>query len=90
MFHTKIYDEQKFRNKSLVVVKNVETSGTDLEVVFKDIYSNNYDLSIILTDGYYDKISMPPNKNKRVVFIISKEGKADHPLAEYGITVKSN
>jgi hypothetical protein len=90
MFHTKIYDEQKFRNKSLVVVKNVEKSGTDLEVVFKDIYSNNCDLSIILTDGHYDKISMPPNKNKRVVFIISKEGKADHPLAEYGITVKSN
>jgi predicted metal-dependent peptidase len=89
MFHTEIYGENKFKPGSPVVVKNVETGGTDLEVVFKDIYSNRYDLSIILTDGHYDTISIPPNENKKVVFIISKEGQAEHPLTKYGITVKS-
>jgi predicted metal-dependent peptidase len=89
MFHTIIYGEQKFKPGSPVVIKNVEIGGTDLELVFKDIYSNRYDLSIILTDGYYDTISIPPNENKKVVFIISKEGTAEHPLIKYGITVKS-
>jgi predicted metal-dependent peptidase len=89
LFHTAIYSEQKFKSGSLVVVKDVKTGGTNLEAVFKDIYSNRYDLSIILTDGHYDAISMPPNENKKVVFMISKEGRSDHPLTKYGVTVKS-
>lgn len=88
MFHTQLYGEKKFKPGSPVVIKNVESGGTDLDLVIKDAYSKNYDLSIILTDGYYDAISIPPQEGKKVVFIISKGGQEDHPLKKYGVTVK--
>lgn len=93
LFHTSIYKELDFGRSSKIDRDNIESGGTDLECVIENIIKTKPDLSVILTDGYYDNVryesmlkygdKMPP-----IVFIITKEGTVDHPLKRLGTTIK--
>lgn len=75
--------------------KNVKMGGTCLENSLENILKKRPDLSLILTDGYYSDIDesrwlKPGQRFPQTVFIIEKQGTAEHPFAnrEWSTTVK--
>jgi predicted metal-dependent peptidase len=92
-FHTAIYKTVKFNRSTVVKEGDLESGGTDLTPVMKQIARDNCELNVILTDGYYSDVNfegMVPRGTKfpATVFLISKEGDENHPLKRLGTTVK--
>jgi predicted metal-dependent peptidase len=86
LFHTKIYHREKYKKNKQFNHSQIECGGTDLGPVLEDIKKTHPDLSIILTDGYYDGYNI--KMNDKVVFIITEQGDINHPLSHYGKTIK--
>jgi predicted metal-dependent peptidase len=75
------------------VRKNVKMGGTCLESTLKCILEDKCDLNIIVTDGYYGDVNFeswlkPGQQMPQILWIISKNGTADHPLKRLGETIK--
>ena len=92
-FHTNLYGRQSYKMGSKINKADIESGGTDLTLTLKDIYSRKGDLSCIITDGCYGDVPveswMKPGENfPQVLWVISKNGTADHPLKRIGNTVK--
>jgi predicted metal-dependent peptidase len=85
LWHTSIYSKKKFRLMDKVVDKEIESGGTDINCVLQEIKISNPNLSIILTDGYYESSSIKPDSE--IIWVISKGGNIDHPLKNLGKTV---
>lgn len=85
LWHTSVYYKTKYKLHGKLENENIQSGGTDLDCVFTSIKQCNPNLSIILTDGYYDSSSIPVTNE--VVFIISKGGNQNHPMAHIGKTV---
>jgi hypothetical protein len=67
--------------------------GTCLESTLKRIHETKPNLSIIITDGCYSDVKyeewMRPGQHMpQVLWIISKDGVENHPLARLGQTIK--
>lgn len=96
LWHTDLYSVEPYKmgerlaNKD--VQKRVQSGGTDTTAVLKHIYENQPDLSIILTDGCYSDVDFesmmrPGEVFPTVLWIISRDGQKDHPLARLGETI---
>lgn len=93
LFHTSNYYRQKYKLGSRLSKNEWESGGTCLEQSLRQIADTRPDLAIFLTDGYYSDIDveswMPPGqKFPQCLFIISRDGSADHPLQRLGKTIK--
>lgn len=89
LWHTDLYHVDKYRlNNGLEDIK-IQSGGTDITQVMENIDKNNYDLSIVLTDGYYDKVDSFKVKNNNMIWIISdsKYHQMNHPYAKIGKTL---
>ena len=88
-FHTSNYYTGEYKRGQRMgdegVTSKVQSGGTCLEDSIRQIAKKRPDLSIFITDGYYSDVDEKkfvganghfPN----VVFIISKDGTADHPF----------
>lgn len=92
-FHTASYGRQQYKMGSKIDRKQIESGGTELTPVMKDIMQRRGDLSIIITDGYYGDVPVeswmkPGEPFPQVLWIISKGGQENHPLKRIGDTVK--
>lgn len=93
-FHTALYKFDKYKMGTQVKREDIESGGTDLTPVLKSILENKADLTIIVTDGCYGDVPAetwlrPGEKFPQTLFVISKDGTADHPLRRFGTeTVK--
>ena len=76
-WHTNLYNKRKYKMNSKIASDEIESGGTDMTDVCKDINESSPDLSIILTDGYYDTRVKPKNQT---IVIISDSGGMNHPL----------
>lgn len=92
-FHTELYKMDKYKLGHKVTREEIQSGGTDLTPVMKSILQNKADLAVIVTDGCYADVRVeewlkPGEKFPQVLFVISKDGDANHPLARLGQTVK--
>lgn len=93
MFHTQLYYNESYKMGHRLKREEFQNGGTDLKDVMVEILTKKPDLSIILTDGYYDDVKIedkmkPGEKFPQVLFIISKGGTTEHPLKRFGETIK--
>ncbi len=93
-FHTSLYKTESYKTGTRINKEDIQSGGTDLEPVMREILKRKPDLSVILTDGYYGDVPVeqwmkPGEKFPVTLFIISKNGEEDHPLKRLGAqTVK--
>jgi len=85
-FHTNVYGTQKMKKGSVINYADMESGGTELTPVIEDINKSSNDLFIVITDGCYSDVSV--ETSKKVIFLISKNGYAEHPLKRMGKTVQ--
>lgn len=88
-FHTQLYKFDKYKMGNKVKREDIESGGTDLTPVMKQILQNKADMAIIVTDGCYGDVHCeqwmkPGEKFPQTLFVISKDGTADHPLKRFG------
>ena len=93
LFHTTNYYSAPYKRGDKFDPKKVESGGTDLTDSFKKIIETNPDLSLVLTDGFYtrveyEKMLRPNQKCPQILFLISKDGQENHPLAADFPTIK--
>ncbi len=92
-FHTALYGRQSYKMGTKIDRSQIQSGGTELTQTLKDIFERRGDLSIIITDGCYGDVPVeswmkPGQQFPQVLWIISKNGTADHPLKRLGDTVK--
>lgn len=92
-FHTALYKDDKYKLGTKITREDIQSGGTDLTPVMEKILKTKPDLSVILTDGCYADVPVeqwmrPGEKWPTTLFIISKDGDANHPLKRLGETVK--
>jgi predicted metal-dependent peptidase len=86
MWHTRLYLKRKHKLNQPLLKSEIESGGTVINEVIKDINKSNPDLSIILTDGYYDWDGAPP-KTETIVIIVDN-GTTEHPMKNIVKTLK--
>jgi len=92
-FHTALYKNDQYKVGGRLKREDIQSGGTDLTPVMAEILKRRPDLSIVLTDGCYSDVEVekwmkPGEKWPTTLFIISKDGDANHPLKRLGETVK--
>lgn len=92
-FHTELYKDGKYKLGTKVKREDIQSGGTDLKPVLERILKTKPDMSVILTDGCYGDVPVeswlrPGEKMPYILWVISKDGEAKHPLARLGTTVK--
>jgi predicted metal-dependent peptidase len=92
-FHTSLYGKRQHKLGTKVSPGDLQSGGTELTDVMKDIVRTQADLSIVITDGCYGDVDIestmrPGQKFPQTLFIISKGGDEDHPLKRLGDTIK--
>lgn len=85
-WHTELYDVTKYKLGTKINEGNIQSGGTDPTCVVEHIENKKPDLSIVLTDGHYDKSRI--KLTQKVIWVISKDGNVNHPHANHGRTVK--
>jgi predicted metal-dependent peptidase len=93
LWHTNVYYSEKYKLGDRVTRVVFQSGGTDLEPTLLDIKDKDPDLAIILTDGCYSDVQYeewlkPGQRFPQVLFIISRDGEAEHPLRRLGETIK--
>jgi predicted metal-dependent peptidase len=82
LFHTSNYYRTKMRKDFKLDKSMVQSGGTDLTDSFQKLTKVRCDLAIIVTDGYFSMPNVDLKKLPEMVFLISKGGTLDHPLAK--------
>lgn len=85
LWHTELYYKKQFRLNSQIAEDALQSGGTCVESVIKDINKALPNLSIILTDGYYEDCKIKPKAE--IIWVISKGGNKEHPMKQYGKTI---
>jgi predicted metal-dependent peptidase len=88
-FHTALYKTDKYKMGTKIAREDIQSGGTDLTPVLANILKNKADMAIIVTDGCYGDVPAeqwmkPGEKFPQTLFVISKDGTADHPLKRFG------
>lgn len=86
LWHTELYSFKKYKKGKPILADDIESGGTNPECVLEHINKTNPNIAIVFTDGYYSPTSM--KVTSPVVFVISKNGNADHPYKHLGLTFK--
>lgn len=89
MFHTSTYFSEPYKLGQRIKREDFQSGGTCLESSMRVIAKKRPDLSIFLTDGYFDDVNCEAmvganNKFPQSIFIISKEGTEEHPFNKKG------
>ena len=92
-FHTENYGHRQYKMGQKIDRADIEQGGTELMPVVQSILQKNADLAIVITDGCYGDVRIeesmkPGQKFPQTLFIISKDGQENHPIARLGDTVK--
>lgn len=87
LFHTSNYHTAPYKLGERLDRKKVQSGGTDLSASFERIIETKPDLAIFITDGCYcrveyEKMLRPNQKLPQILFLISRQGTADHPMKE--------
>ena len=85
LWHTNLYYKKRYKLGMKLQEGDLQSGGTDPECVLEDIIRTNPNLSIVLTDGCYSDSAIKPLGE--VIWVISKGGNKDHPLAHIGVTI---
>lgn len=88
LWHTALYLKRKHKLNQELNPNEVQAGGTSINCVISDINANQPDLSIILTDGYYDWNGTKP-KSEVLVVIVDK-GEVNHPMKDIVKTIQLN
>lgn len=93
LWHTQVYHNEPYRLGDRVQREIWQSGGTCLEDTLKHIYKKKADLNIILTDGCYSDIDVeswlkPGEKFPQILWIISRDGREEHPIVRLGATIK--
>lgn len=86
LWNTDIYYNKKYKVNSRITEKEIMSGGTDPDPVLEHISKVKPELSIILTDGFYDRTRVNI-KTKDIIWIISEGGQIQHPNAHLGKTI---
>lgn len=84
-WHTNLYYKKPYRKGQEIKEDSLQSGGTDVTCVLQEIKKSKPDLSIILTDGYFDKADVEVTGD--IIWIISKGGNKDHPMKHLGKTI---
>lgn len=84
LWNTELYFTTKYRRASEFQENWIQSGGTDIKDTLKHIEKQNVDLSIILTDGYFDAAK---TKCKNLLWVISENGSIEHPMKKIGKTI---
>jgi len=84
-WHTSLYYDKKYKMGNKISPETIQSGGTDVKCVMDDIAKTNPNLSLIFTDGYYDKCNT--KITGEVIFIITPQGNKDHPMKHVGKTI---
>ena len=92
-FHTALYKNEDYKLGTRIKREDIQSGGTDLTPVMQEILRAKPDLSVVITDGCYGDVPVeswmkPGDKWPTTIFIISRDGTAQHPLARLGSTVQ--
>lgn len=80
-WHTSLYNKNKYRLNREIEKSVLESGGTDVQCVIDDIVKTKPNLSIILTDLYFDEPSYL-GLTDEILFIVSKGGNKQHSLGK--------
>jgi len=86
LWNTDIYYNKKYKVNSRITEREIMSGGTDPDPVLDHISKTKPELSIILTDGFYDRTRVNI-KTKDIIWIISEGGQIQHPNAHLGKTI---
>jgi len=86
LWHTEMYYKKKYKLNSKLDESVLQSGGTDVSAALTDIMKSRPNLSIILTDGYYEQVDLKPSTE--VIWIISKGGNLNHPMKHIGKTIE--
>jgi predicted metal-dependent peptidase len=84
LWHTSLYHKKKFKLRDRFDPEIIQSGGTDVSCVMQDIFETNPDLSVILTDGYFDASDI--KVTSEVIWVISEGGQVNHPMKHVGKT----
>lgn len=92
-FHTALYGRQQYRAGTKIDRSQIQSGGTDLTQTLEDIFKRRPDLACIVTDGCYGNVDWqswlrPGEKPPAILWIISKGGSKEHPMANLGTTIQ--
>lgn len=92
-FHTENYGHTKYKLGQKIDRSDIQSGGTELTPVMRDIVASRADLNIVITDGYYGDVAIEQEMKRgqqvpQCLWIISKAGQEEHPLKRFGDTVK--
>ncbi len=76
-WHTGMYYKKPYRKGQEIKEDVIQSGGTDVACVLKDIKDTKPDLSLILTDMYFDKPPEFPEGNE-IIWVVSKGGNRNH------------
>jgi predicted metal-dependent peptidase len=85
LWHTDLYHVAKYKVGQRIGDDQVQSGGTDVGPALKYAKQTNPNLTIILTDGYFDACSEYPTGD--VIWIISEGGNHNHPMSHVGKTI---
>jgi predicted metal-dependent peptidase len=93
LWHTSVYHHVIHKLGQRFNKEDFQSGGTDVNGTLEEIYKRKPDLSVILTDGCYWDVEyenwLKPGENfPQVLWIISRDGQEEHPLARLGQTIK--
>ncbi|NVM33980.1 MAG: hypothetical protein HWN81_00190 [Candidatus Lokiarchaeota archaeon] len=93
LFHTSNYYSEEYKLGMRIDRSMIESGGTCLESSMRDIAKRKADLNVFVTDGCYCDVDItgwltPGTQFPQCLYIISREGDAEHPLKRFGKTIK--
>lgn len=83
LWHDNIYSISNHKKNKKI--EDIESGGTNVACVLQHIQKNTPNLSIILTDGLFSEEDY--KIRSQVIFVISKGGNKNHPMAHCGKTI---
>lgn len=84
-WHTDLYLVKKYKVGERIREGELQSGGTDVGPALKHAKQTNPNLTIILTDGYFDASEHIPAGE--VLWIISEGGNPQHPMMHVGKTI---
>lgn len=85
LWHTNLYYFKSFKYNNEITEDMLESGGTDVTGVMEHIAKTIPNLSIICTDGYYDRVDKKITSD--IIWIILEGGNENHPMKNIGKTI---
>lgn len=90
LWHTSLYSVKQIKRNTVLEKTDIQTGGTDVTETLEHIIKNQSDLSLIFTDGFFDKVDITIPASKEIIWIIRNDLQVNHPNNHIGKTVSYN